>query len=85
VIEGDFKEWRVHFLIAAGVCSPKFPVSTCNGGVRLASLHFLEQLKDFQCGRRNDLDTASFRLRPDFDEADNVIEMHEHKEDFKEW
>jgi ABC-type transport system involved in cytochrome bd biosynthesis fused ATPase/permease subunit len=27
-------------------------------GVRLALLHFLQQLTDFQCGRRNDLDTA---------------------------
>ncbi len=32
-------------------------------GVRLALLHFLQQLTDFQCGRRNDLDTAPFRLR----------------------
>jgi hypothetical protein len=31
-------------------------------GVRLALLHFLQQLTDFQCGRRNDLDTAPFRL-----------------------
>jgi hypothetical protein len=32
-------------------------------GVGLALLHFLQQLTDFQCGRRNDLDTAPFRLR----------------------
>jgi len=32
-------------------------------GVRLALLHFLQQLTDFQCGRRNDLDTAPSRLR----------------------
>jgi hypothetical protein len=32
-------------------------------GVRLALLHFLQQLTDFQCGCRNDLDTAPFRLR----------------------
>ncbi len=35
-------------------------------GVRLALLHFLQQLTDFQRGRRNDLDTAPFRLRQDF-------------------
>ena len=27
-------------------------------GIRLALLHFLQQLTDFQCGRRNDLDTT---------------------------
>ncbi len=32
-------------------------------GVRLALLHFLQQLTDFRCGRRNELDTAPFRLR----------------------
>ena len=32
-------------------------------GVRLALLHFLQQLTDFRCGRRNDFDTAPFRLR----------------------
>jgi hypothetical protein len=32
-------------------------------GVRLAFLHFLQQMTDVQCGRRNDLDTAPFRLR----------------------
>jgi hypothetical protein len=32
-------------------------------GVYLALLHFLQQLTDFQCGRRNDLDPAPFRLR----------------------
>jgi hypothetical protein len=32
-------------------------------GVCLALLHFLQQLRGFQCGRRNDLDTALFRLR----------------------
>ena len=35
-------------------------------GVCLALLHFLQQLTGFQCGRRNDLDTAPFRLRQDF-------------------
>src|SRR6266496_2985439 len=44
------------------------PRSACamQDGVRLALLHFLQQLTDFQCGRRNDLDTAPFRLRQDF-------------------
>jgi hypothetical protein len=32
-------------------------------GVGLALLHFLQQLTDFRCGRRNELDTAPFRLR----------------------
>jgi len=32
-------------------------------GVRLALLHFLWQLTDFRCGRRNDLDTATLRFR----------------------
>jgi hypothetical protein len=32
-------------------------------GVRFALLHFRQQLTDFRCGRRNDLDTAPFRLR----------------------
>ena len=32
-------------------------------GVRLALLHFLQQLTDFRCGRRNNLDTAPFSLR----------------------
>ena len=35
-------------------------------GVRLALLHFLQQLTDLQCGRRDDLDTAPFRLPEDF-------------------
>src|SRR4029450_6815550 len=35
-------------------------------GVGLALLHFLKQLTRFQCGLRNDLDTAPFRLRLDF-------------------
>ena len=35
-------------------------------GIRLALLHFLQQLTDFQCGRRNDLNTALFRFRQDF-------------------
>ena len=34
-------------------------------GVRLALLHFLQQLTNVQCGRRNDLDTAPFRLGQD--------------------
>ena len=32
-------------------------------GVRLPVLHFLQQLTDLRCGRRNDLDTALFPLR----------------------
>jgi predicted dithiol-disulfide oxidoreductase (DUF899 family) len=32
-------------------------------GVGLTLLYFLQQLTDFQRGRRNDLDTAPFRLR----------------------
>ena len=32
-------------------------------GVGLALLHFFQQLTGFQCGRRNNLDTAPFRLR----------------------
>src|SRR5215468_3239306 len=35
-------------------------------GVRLALLHFLQQLTDFLCRCRNDLDTAQFRLHQDF-------------------
>ena len=35
-------------------------------GVRLTLLYFLEQLTDFRCGRRNDLDAAPFRLRHNF-------------------
>jgi len=35
-------------------------------GVRLAFLYFLQQLTDFRRGRRNDLDTAPFRLSSDF-------------------
>jgi hypothetical protein len=35
-------------------------------GVRLALLHFLQQLRDLQCGRRNELDTAPFPLRSNF-------------------
>ena len=34
--------------------------------VGLAVLHVLQQLTDFRCRRRNDLDTAPFRLRQDF-------------------
>jgi len=34
--------------------------------IGLALLDFLQQLTDFQSGRRNDLDTAPFRLREDF-------------------
>lgn len=34
-------------------------------GVRLSLLHFLQQLTDFRCGRCNNLDTTSFRLRQD--------------------
>jgi hypothetical protein len=32
-------------------------------GVCLALRHFLQQVTDFQCGSRNDLDTAPFRFR----------------------
>jgi hypothetical protein len=32
-------------------------------GVCLILLYFLQQLTDFRCGHRNDLDTAPFRLR----------------------
>ena len=32
-------------------------------GVRLALLYFLQQLTDFRCGRRNNLDTAPLRFR----------------------
>jgi len=35
-------------------------------GVCLALLHLLQQLTDFRCGRRNNLDTAPFPLRQDF-------------------
>src|SRR6266487_6835747 len=35
-------------------------------GVRLALLHFLQQLTNFQRGCRDDLDAAAFRLRYDF-------------------
>jgi len=37
-----------------------------HNGVRLALLYFLQQLTDFRCGRRNNLDTAPFSLRYDF-------------------
>jgi hypothetical protein len=32
-------------------------------GVRLALVHFIQQVTDVRCGRHNNLDTASFRLR----------------------
>src|SRR4029453_9357667 len=35
-------------------------------GVGLALLHFLQQMTRFECGLRDDLDTATFRLRQDF-------------------
>src|SRR5438270_325396 len=35
-------------------------------GVNLALLHFLQELTDFRRGRRNDLDTAAFRLSSNF-------------------
>lgn len=35
-------------------------------GVGLSLLHVLQQLTDFRCRRRDDLDTASFRLHQDF-------------------
>jgi hypothetical protein len=46
----------------AGLPNPR-SARAMKDGVRLALLHFLQQLTDFQCGRRNDLDTAAFRLR----------------------
>src|SRR6266496_1231246 len=49
----------------AGVPNPQ-SARAMQDGVRLALLHFLQQLTDFQCGRRNDLDTTPFRLRQDF-------------------
>jgi hypothetical protein len=42
--------------------------------VGLALLHFLQQLTDFQCGRRNDLDTAPFRLRQRVHQTACVLE-----------
>jgi hypothetical protein len=45
----------------AGLPNPR-SARAMQDGVRLA-LHFLQQLTDFQCGRRNDLDTVPFRLR----------------------
>ena len=35
-------------------------------GVGLALLYFVQQVTRFQCGLRNDLDTAPFRLRENF-------------------
>jgi hypothetical protein len=35
-------------------------------GVRLTLFHFLQQATRFQCGLRNDLDTALFGLRENF-------------------
>jgi hypothetical protein len=40
-----------------GLANPR-SARAMQDGVRLALLHFLQQLTDFQCGRRNDLDTA---------------------------
>src|SRR5204863_9579635 len=52
------------------VCDADFPnprlARAMQDGVRLALLHFLQQLTGFQRGRRNDLDTAPFGLRSDF-------------------
>jgi hypothetical protein len=46
----------------AGLPNPR-SARAMQDGVRLALLHFLQQLTDFQCGCRNDLDTAPFRFR----------------------
>jgi hypothetical protein len=54
--KGDFKEWVTFFLP-----NPR-SARAMQDGVRLTLLHFLQQLTDFQCGRRNDLDTPPFRL-----------------------
>jgi hypothetical protein len=45
-----------------GVPNPRSARAMQNG-VSLTLVHFLQQLTDFQCGRRNELDTAPFRLR----------------------
>ena len=52
----------VIYVYDAGLPNPR-SARAMQDGVRLALLHFLQQLTDFQCGRRNDLDTAPFRLR----------------------
>jgi hypothetical protein len=46
----------------AGLPNPR-SARAMQDGVRLALLHFLQKLTDFQCRRRNDLDIAPFRLR----------------------
>jgi hypothetical protein len=46
----------------AGLPKPR-SARAMQDGVRLALLHFLQQLADFQCGRRNNLDTPPFPLR----------------------
>jgi hypothetical protein len=46
----------------AGFPSPR-SARAMQDGVGLALLHFLQQPTNFQCGRRYDLDAASFRLR----------------------
>jgi hypothetical protein len=46
----------------AGVPNPRSARAMQNG-VSLTLVHFFQQLTDFQCGRRNELDTAPFRLR----------------------
>jgi len=46
----------------AGLLNPR-STRAMQDGVGLALLHFLQQLTDFQCGRWNDVDTPSFRLR----------------------
>src|SRR2546430_1611755 len=45
---------------AFAIPAPRNPRSAraMQDGVRLALLHLLQQLTDFQCGGRNDLDTA---------------------------
>ena len=49
------------FADTESACVPR-SARAMQDGVRLALLHFLQQLTDFRCGRRNELDTAPFRL-----------------------
>ena len=55
--------WRAPTRVLHTVDANRPSARAMQDGVRLALLHFLQQLTDFHCGRRNDLDTASFRLR----------------------
>jgi hypothetical protein len=51
----------VNHVYDAGLPNPRSARAMQNS-VRLALLHLFQQLTDFQCGGRNDLDTAPFRL-----------------------